>query len=273
MTTGTESMREQPANATRPRRIRPVQTLPTLVTLGNLISGLVAMMKTMAAMAATDPVTRAGLEAEAAWLIFLAMIFDAVDGKVARLTGQTSRFGEQVDSICDVVSFGAAPALLFHEMMISAALLPPRLSVVLAGVYVCGGALRLARFNSETTPDEESHRWFKGLPIPAAAAVVASWVILNRDISEVGDSWVKPLMPWLMGALGVLMVSRLRYMHLAVWLFKRKTFTMLIFLVGLFALIATQYEVMVPLICTLFMLSGPIMALLPRRAAATGSPA
>lgn len=273
MSQGTESLRPSAPAPTSRRRLRPVQTLPTLVTLGNLISGLVAMMKTMAAGAATDPVVRAGLEAEAAWLIFLAMVFDAVDGKVARMTGQTSRFGEQVDSICDVVSFGAAPALLFHELMTHAALIPPRLSVVLAGLYVCGAALRLARFNAETTPDEESHRWFKGLPTPAAAAVVASWVILNRDLAPSGDSWVRPLLPWLVGVLGVLMVSRLRYAHLAVWLFRRKSFTTMLFLVALFALIAMQFEIMVPLICTAFMLSGPFTALLPRRQPPQGSSA
>ncbi len=271
MSTDLESLRGNPAELARRgrKRIRPVQVLPTLVTLGNLIAGLMAMMKCLAAAAATSAQVRTELQAQAAWLLFLAMVFDAVDGKVARMTGQTSRFGEQVDSICDVVSFGAAPALLFHQLMTSGTeFISPRVSTVLAAVYIAGGALRLARFNVETTPDEDSHRWFKGLPIPAAAAVVSSLVILNGDLDPTGESWVRGAMPWVVGCLGLLMVSRLKYVHLTVWLFKRKSFTTMALLVGVFALFAQFFEVMVPLTCVAFAASGPLLLLLPRRAQA-----
>lgn len=248
------------------RRLRPVRVLPTLVTLGNLIAGLMAMMKCLTATAATDAVLRTEATTQAAWLLFLAMIFDAVDGKVARMTGQTSRFGEQVDSICDVVSFGAAPALLFYQHMTSGTVfLTERIALVLAGLYVCGAALRLARFNVETTPDEESHRWFKGLPTPAAAAVVASLVILNGDLDPAGESWVRRALPWAVGACGVLMVSHLRYVHVTGWLFRRKSFASMLLLVGVFALFAQFFEIMLPLTCVGFACSGLLMLLVPRR--------
>ncbi|MSR74256.1 MAG: hypothetical protein EXS14_02130 [Planctomycetes bacterium] len=272
MNVSPESQRARPSETSRStkKRIRPVQVLPTLVTLGNLIAGLIAMMKCLAAAATTDALVRTELQAQAGGLLFLAMVFDAVDGKVARMTGQTSRFGEQVDSICDVVSFGAAPALLFHQLMTSGeTFIGARVAVVLASVYIAGAALRLARFNIETTSDEDSHRWFKGLPAPAAAAVVASLVILNADIDAAGDSWVRHGLPWAVGLCGLLMVSRLRYVHLTLWLFKRKSFTTMAVIVGLFALFAMYFEIMVPLTCVAFAASGPLLAVFTRRTPAT----
>ena len=109
------------------------------------------------------------------------MIFDALDGRVARLMRKTSDFGAQMDSLADVISFGVAPAFLLIGLVSKALLgdgqvspisdqISGRIVWIIAAVYVCCGALRLARFNVENVHDESSHMWFKGLPIPGAAS-------------------------------------------------------------------------------------------------------
>ena len=107
----------------------------------------------------------------AGWLIFLAMIFDALDGHVARLAKTTSDFGAQLDSLCDVVTFGVAPAFLLVKMCPGFTFNHSQMVWIIAAAYACCAALRLARFNVETD-DEDDHMNFSGLPSPAAASVV-----------------------------------------------------------------------------------------------------
>ena len=116
---------------------------------------------------------------QAAIAIFVAMVLDALDGRVARLTNTTSPFGEQYDSLSDMVSFGAAPALVMYEWSLHGL---GKWGWLAAFVYVAGAALRLARFNTNIGSTDK--RFFQGLPSPAAAALVAGLVWLATDLRE-----------------------------------------------------------------------------------------
>jgi len=196
----------------------------------------------------------------AAWLIVAAMVFDALDGRIARLARQTSRFGEQLDSLCDAISFGVAPAAVamsvmseFYQGWLA------RLAWVACAVYVTCAVLRLARFNVHTTPDEESHRSFVGLPTPPAAGMVASFVIMHLYlVREYGfDGIGRFAMPVLLLIVGPLMVSRIRYAHLIHELTKgQRSFPFFIGLIFFAFLVIVQREYMLPLVFTAYLLSG-----------------
>jgi CDP-diacylglycerol--serine O-phosphatidyltransferase len=183
------------------------------VTLGNVLAGVLALSYTIDAWGAT------GLERERYWsqaaiAILAGMVCDALDGRVARLTGAASSFGAELDSLADVVTFGVAPALLSKS--IAQASLPdlsPRVATMLIVVYTIGAALRLARYNVESNrvaePGHET-RVFRGLPSPGAAGVLATLALLHVDYGLEGIA-----IALLASApvCGVLMVSRLAYPH------------------------------------------------------------
>ena len=147
---------------TRKRR-KGIYVLPNLFTLAALFGGFYAIVMAMN-----------GQFAQAATGIFAAMVLDSLDGRVARMTGTQSAFGEQMDSLSDMVSFGAAPALVAYEW----ALRPlGRWGWIAAFVYCACAALRLARFNVNTSVVDK--RYFQGLPSPAAAALVAGFIWLT----------------------------------------------------------------------------------------------
>lgn len=210
--------------------------LPSLITLGNVFFGFLAIAKVADALRQSAPgasfASVVGLFETAAILIFVAMVFDALDGRVARMTGQTTPFGAQLDSMADMVTFGVAPAFLgktlvdWHAQTDANGLLPlhPKLFYAAAAVYVLCAALRLARFNVETGADEDDHTEFKGLPSPAAAAVVCSLVALfctSHDSTPDLGEWLGTehfdkiviAMPAALVLLGLLMVSRVPYPH------------------------------------------------------------
>ena len=249
---------------------RAVEMVPTLVTLGNLFSGFLAIAYLTDSMHSPDAAARIALYEKAIWLIFLAMFFDAVDGWVARRMGSASDFGAQVDSICDAISFGAAPALLFKVMCQESERgmgdgIGQRVSLVLAVTFLACAVLRLARFNLETDSDESAHRAFEGLPTPAAAACIASLGFANISLDpEAGRSWIYQGLPFLMPVLAFLMVSRLPYVHAASWLLRRKTFPNLVLLLFLLAVIVLNPEVMVPGVCFGFVAWGPLVWLVRR---------
>jgi len=225
------------------RRLKAVAVLPSLATLGNLVCGFGAVyMCVLSADSQGGDLPRATLNSPrietwfptyvtiGAYLIFLAMFFDVLDGRLARLTRKTSDFGAQLDSLADVVSFGLAPALL-----VLCVARPPggvaeltaweralwRADWIMMAVYVCCAAVRLARFNVESVKDESGHKYFKGLPSPGAAAAVISVVILHQDILRQGgdgqhwlSDWVVRLAPPLTLVVGLMMVSRVRYPHM-----------------------------------------------------------
>jgi CDP-diacylglycerol--serine O-phosphatidyltransferase len=219
------------------RRLKEVPVLPSVITLGNLFFGFLAIAKVADALRLAQPGEKfavvVGYFEIAAILVFVAMVFDALDGRVARMTGQSTPFGAQLDSMADMVTFGVAPAFLakvlvdWHAQTDGNRLLPfhPKLFYAAAATYVIGAALRLARFNVETSDDEEDHREFKGLPSPAAAAAICSLVALfctrNDKSDDLGHWLLRPeyfdyiviAMPLILVAIGLLMVSRVPYPH------------------------------------------------------------
>ena len=223
--------------------------LPGLLTLGNAFCGFLAIAKTADALLyAYGPIPNPGGEAladklvAASWLILLAMLFDALDGKVARLMGSTSELGGQLDSLADAISFGVAPALLVkvlveHEVRTAGLQPHPRLYFIVAGFYALCALMRLARFNAENDPSPEAHERFTGLPSPAAAGVVVSLVLLYFFDGTKRVPWVdfeavhvvlRRAFPFTLPVLGLLMISRVRYTHFLSWVRReRKVFPFL----------------------------------------------
>ena len=214
--------------------IRSVYFLPSLATLGNAVCGFGAMYVAAfdPANVGGDPWAKALLDHKflaAAYLIILAMVFDALDGRLARFTRHTTDFGGQLDSLADVISFGAAPAfitlLLFKEEQ--GPLVPfavSRLIWAIGALYFSCAAIRLARFNVSNEHGEQHHFSFLGLPSPGAAAAVIGAVLIQRDLRELGlegHRWARGaadvvvyLLPLLVLASGLLMVSAIRYPHM-----------------------------------------------------------
>ena len=234
-----------------------IPVLPTLVTLGSLFCGFGAIVMATMTKAGADQV---GRMETAAWLILAAMVFDALDGRVARMTRQTSEFGAQLDSLCDSVSFGVAPAALamavlsqFYQGW------TVRLVWVACAIYLVCAVLRLARFTVDTTPDEESHRFFVGLPSPPAAGMIASFVILHVHLAtEYEFLWVgKLVLPVVLLVVATLMVSKVHYTHLINELTRgERSFPFFVGLVFVIFLVAILREFIIPVIFTTYLLSG-----------------
>jgi CDP-diacylglycerol--serine O-phosphatidyltransferase len=148
-----------------PRRSKGIYILPNMITLAALFGGFYAIVMSMN-----------GRFDQAAVAIFVSMVLDSLDGRVARLTHTQSAFGEQMDSLSDMVSFGAAPALIAYEWALGGL---GRWGWIAAFVYCACAALRLARFNVNTSVVDK--RFFQGLPSPAAAALVAGFIWLSTE--------------------------------------------------------------------------------------------
>jgi CDP-diacylglycerol--serine O-phosphatidyltransferase len=175
-------------------RRRGIYLLPNLLTTAALFAGFYAIVQAM----------NQNFD-QGAVAIFVAMVLDGLDGRVARLTRTQSAFGAEYDSLSDMVCFGVAPALLIYEWTLRGM---GKLGWIAAFVYVAGAALRLARFN--TMLEVADKRWFTGLPSPAAAAVVAGFVwIIDDYIIDPGSvrewAWVVTVFA------GGTMVSNVRY--------------------------------------------------------------
>ncbi|MDR0775556.1 MAG: CDP-diacylglycerol--serine O-phosphatidyltransferase [Azonexus sp.] len=173
---------------------RGIYVLPNLFTTAALFAGFFAIVQAMQ-----------GDFERAAMAIFIAMVLDGLDGRVARLTNTQSAFGAEYDSLSDMVSFGAAPALVMYEWALRDL---GRLGWIAAFVYCAGAALRLARFN--TTLEVIDKRFFQGLPSPAAAALVAGlvWVMILAEVPGYDVRW---LACGLTIFAGVTMISNIRY--------------------------------------------------------------
>ncbi len=174
-------------------------TLPNLFTLGNLFCGYFSIVQSYNDNYYT-----------AAVFILLASVFDAFDGKVARWMGSTSDFGAELDSICDVVSFGLAPSILIyqHEFASPPFGMPAFLATAIAFLPAMGGALRLARFNIMMRGKTEHKKYFMGMPIPAAANTIAAYVLFS---GKVDSSLIHTFAPFLIIVVSGLMVTRIRY--------------------------------------------------------------
>ena len=223
------------------RRLKYISILPSFVTLMNGACGFMALVFT-----SRSPSLRLSLPfirrsflssfAIAGYMIFLAMIMDVLDGRVARLTRTTSSFGGQLDSLSDVISFGIAPAFLMFKLMdfhldnlrysyTGFSMFLGRGIFFSAILYVMCAVVRLARFNVENEEDESAHMYFSGLPSPAAAGVVVSLVVLHQNFNQrytdvLSGAYLRfelftvIALPVITLLTGFLMVTRIRYPHL-----------------------------------------------------------
>ena len=190
-----------------------IYLLPNLMTAGNLFCGFAATLRILeGTILRANEVGGINRFREAILLILAACFFDLLDGRLARLGGNESPFGREFDSLADVVSFGIAPALLVHEVVLLE--FPGRWALVISFVYLCCGAMRLARFNCiASDPDPEASKSFKGLPIPAAAGVIASLTLFMLWLEE-GEKTIgrwRYGLPILMLFLSWMMFSQFKY--------------------------------------------------------------
>ncbi len=221
---------------------RGVYILPNLFTTGNLFCGFWAIISVFQEKFFY-----------AAIAILLAGVFDMLDGKVARISGGTSKFGVQYDSLADLVSFGVAPAFLAFSW----ALRPyGRFGWLAAFLFVVCGALRLARFNVQSSSGET--KYFKGLPIPAAASMIALTILLYLRLIEAGG--VKDIVILVMiYVLAFLMVSTIRYQSFKeLGLAKRKPFSIFIFVVLSMIVIIMEPVIVLFAFALAYVCSGPV---------------
>lgn len=253
---------------------RRVAMLPTLCTLGNAVCGLTAIVCSANAGLAREHFTPQQAAYVSGLLILLAMIFDLLDGYLARRAKMASKFGAELDSLCDAISFGAAPAFLVIQLGHAFEMrLIKDLFMVAAVLYLCCTVLRLARFNVNTDVDEKDHLSFQGLPSPAAAGCLASLVMLRHNFSE--NRWLaEETLNTLIGAaapivaviVAMLMASRIPYVHLGNRLLRRRQrFSRLRQVVFLLAAAYLLREYAVVLAFWGFALTGPVLALVRRR--------
>lgn len=202
------------------RRRARLKVIPSLFTLGNAACGFAAIVQLAAVNFEKGVILNPENFVHAAWLILLAMLFDGIDGRIARMTESTGDFGGELDSLCDAVSFGVAPALMVAMANAKAISSPlfAKMSWLFGLAFACGAILRLARFNVENSHDDEAHLSFKGLPSPAAAGTIVSSLLFQGFLREHGflraASWVSAALPFLALTAGYLMVSTVRYIHL-----------------------------------------------------------
>jgi CDP-diacylglycerol--serine O-phosphatidyltransferase len=230
----------QPVSAPlRPRR-KGLYILPNAISLAALFASFYAIVMAMN-----------GRFELSAYGIFSAAVLDSLDGRVARMTHSQSAFGEQMDSLCDMVSFGAAPALIVYEWALKGM---GKLGWIAAFVYVAGAALRLARFN--VMLDVTDKRWFTGIPSPAAAALVAGlvWIVDDYSIDPAGLRW------WVWSVTlfaGLTMVSNVKYYSFKTINLKKSVPFLAIFVfVLVIALLSYQPAVVLFAGCVGYALSG-----------------
>ncbi len=266
------------------RKQATLKVLPSLFTMGNAVCGFAAIVQVAALQ--YDPQTATILNPEnlthAGWLLILGMLFDGVDGRIARMTNTTGDFGGELDSLCDAVSFGVAPAVMVvmtNPRLISSELWW-RFAWISGLVFVCGAILRLARFNAENQGHaEEAHQHFKGLPSPAAAGLIATLAIfqgylrnapeLTALFSQAGldraADKISLRLPFAAIAGGWLMVSPVRYVHFGNRFLRGRQPAMKLARTVLLSILvfALFPEVALTLLFFGFALSGPFASLLP----------
>lgn len=224
---------------------RGIYLLPNLMTTLALFAGFYAVI--------------AGMNGDflaGAMAIFIAMMFDGLDGRIARMTNSSSAFGAEYDSLADMVSFGLAPALLIYQWGLHEF---GKLGWLVAFVFTAGAALRLARFNTQVGIADK--RYFQGLPSPAAAAVLAGfiWFVENNHIDTGSEAY---FILFVTLATGLLMVSNVRYYSFKELNLKDKVpFVTLFAIVLVFVVITLKPSVILFLIAFIYAVSGPVMTL------------
>ncbi len=280
----TQAAKESLLRRVRRQRLKSITVLPSLVTILNGVCGFAAIA--FASEGVAEGINHFSYHkitmpyfAMAGYMILFAMIADVLDGRLARMSKNTSSFGGQLDSLCDIISFGVAPAFLMlkvldyklsglDEQSVGFVDFLQRFVWLAAAVYVCCAAIRLARFNVENEEDESAHMSFVGLPTPAAAGVIVSLVIFHQETLlglSSGDAKAYNLcenaaiyaLPLLALGAAVLMVSRIRYPHILNQYIKgKKPFAHLIRALLFLGLIIWSRQVALVLIFCGFAASG-----------------
>ncbi|MDR2636972.1 MAG: CDP-diacylglycerol--serine O-phosphatidyltransferase [Zoogloeaceae bacterium] len=230
-------------------RRRGIYLLPNLFTTAALFSGFFAIVQAMQ-----------GSFEKAAIAVFVAMVMDSLDGRVARLTHTQSAFGAEYDSLSDMVCFGVAPALVMYEWALSSM---GRLGWLAAFIYCASAALRLARFN--TTLEVADKRYFQGLPSPAAAALVVGlvWLMLDVGIGKADMQWMRWLAAFTTVFAGISMVSSIRFYSFKDINLKRSVpFFVIVVLVLAFVLVSTYTPGVLFGFFLCYLLSGYLLALI-----------
>ena len=243
---------EDPSNFPRRKRLqvnkmkKGIVILPSLLTVTGIFFSFYAMILAIE-----------GRFVLSATLIFISGFFDGIDGKVARLTKSSTRFGMELDSLADVISFGVAPAILVYMW----ALAPyERIGWVTAFVFVSCGALRLARFNVQSGTIDP--RRFNGLPIPAAAVMLAATVLFFHKLEIKPDDYRASLLV-ITYALAFLMVSSVKFHGFKdLTVIRQKPFSSTVAFVLILALIAANPFVVPFFLCLGYVISGPILTVL-----------
>ncbi|WOI38903.1 CDP-diacylglycerol--serine O-phosphatidyltransferase [Alteromonas sp. CI.11.F.A3] len=219
-----------------------IYLLPNLLTTAGLFSGFFAVVSSMT-----------GRFEAAAVAIFVAMVFDGLDGRVARMTNTQSDFGAEYDSMADMVSFGMAPALVAYNWGLTEL---GKFGWLAAFVYVAGAALRLARFNTQVGIADK--RFFQGLASPAAAAVVAGLVWVGVEYDAVGTDY-GIVVALVTGFAGLLMVSNFKYNSFKELNWHGKVpFVGLLIVLLIFVVVATEPALVLFIVFSLYALAGPI---------------
>lgn len=232
----------------RKHRLRYIALLPSLITILNGVFGFTAIV--LASKAQPDA-GRWSCFTAAGYMVLVAMFADMLDGRLARMSQSTSSFGGQLDSLCDMISFGIAPAFLMLKLVESKL----ELSTVIWGgflhrfiwlaavAYIACTAIRLARFNVENEENEAAHMSFAGLPSPGAAGVIVSLVIFHQEEVPYFDLLVY-ILPFIALGVAILMVSQIPYPHiLNVYLTGKKPFGHLIWILFLLGLAVPRLEI------------------------------
>ncbi|MGO4891354.1 CDP-diacylglycerol--serine O-phosphatidyltransferase [Flavobacterium sp. W21_SRS_FM6] len=221
---------------------RGIYLLPNLLTTAGLFSGFFAVVSSMN-----------GRFEAAAVAIFIAMIFDGLDGRVARMTNTQSAFGAEYDSMADMVSFGMAPALIAYNWGLSDL---GKIGWLAAFIYVAGAALRLARFNTQLGTADK--RYFQGLASPAAAALVAGLVWVGVEYNVQGSD-IGIVVAILTGLSGLLMVSNFKYNSFKeLNLHGKVPFVALLVILLIFVVVATEPALVLFIAFALYALAGPV---------------
>ncbi len=230
-----------------------VYLLPNLFTTASLFAGFLGILWAVS-----------GRYESCAMAMLVSALFDGLDGKVARLTNTTSEFGVQYDSLCDLVAFGLSPALLLYHWQLGAF---GRLGLMACFLFAACGALRLARFNVQSA--NTSKKFFIGLPIPAAACIIATLVLAAPYLPKSIVQNALPLICLVLAyLLSFLMVSRVRYASFKEYgLLRTHPFSSMVTAILLFVLVASQPRILGFVFLMAYMVSGPIYTyiMLPRR--------
>ncbi|OUR68247.1 CDP-diacylglycerol--serine O-phosphatidyltransferase [Marinomonas sp. 42_23_T18] len=225
-----------------------IYLLPNLFTTAALFAGFYAIIAAM-----NGDFTHASIA------IFMAMILDGLDGRVARMTGTQSAFGAEYDSLSDMVSFGVAPALITFTWVLAPL---GKIGWVAAFIYAVGAALRLARFNTMLGVEEK--RYFTGLPSPAAAAIIAG-VIWSANTQGIAAQDIVYFMALLVPSVGLLMVSNIKYRSFKDLNMKGKvSFIKLVAVVLVLVLVAMEPDIILASVFVLYGLSGVVGSIMRR---------